>query len=681
MPKFFRTFAAFLRNPIRLREMIKQLLFLLGLFLIGNAPVFSQSIDDERILFTVADKPVSVGEFVYIYDKTNGDKADYSRESLEEYLDLYVKFKLKVARARAMQVDTIQSLQNELEGYRRQLADNYLIDRTITDGLVRTVYDRMQQDVSFSHILVKVSADAPAEDTLRAYQKAQDILKQLQKGGDFGELAAQYSEDASSKDRGGKVGYFTAPFPNGFHQLEAATYETPPGKVVGPCRTSIGYHLVRVDDRRTARGEMEVAHILIRTNKRDSAVARQLADSLHQVLEQGEMSFDAMANTFSEDGKTSRNNGYIGFFGISQYQKSFEDAAFGLERDGSFSEPVQSSVGYHIIKRISRRPIQPFNVERRRLETRIKSDARFAELRAQLLEDIKQRENFRENEQVLKEFTGSLTDTFFTFRWKAPAPAGRTLFTLGADYEVSLSTFADYLARASRQRAAASGQKSPTQTAMELYDDFVDDQLLKYEESKLEENYPEFRSLMREYEEGILLFEATKMEVWDKAAQDSAGLQKFFDEQLQGKYRWGQRARTTVYTLTPEARTLAEQVRQFAKGHTMEETLDEFNAPSKTLVTATEEFFERSRKPALQSVAFEAGTTTEPASEEGRSELTFLKIEEIVSPQPKTLDEARGYAIADYQDELERRWVEGLRKQYAVEINKKVFDSLVKKQK
>lgn len=658
--------------------MIKQLLALTSLFFVGLATLSSQSIDDERVLFTVADQEVTVGEFVYIYEKTNGDKADYSRANLEEYLDLYTKFKLKVARSRAMQLDTIQSLQRELEGYRRQLADSYLIDRTITDKLVEAAYSRMLSDVELSHLLIPVAQNAAPADTLLAYEKAAGLLNELKQGAKFEALAAQYSQDPNTKERGGKVGFLTAPFPNGLHRLERAAYNTKVGEVTGPHRSRAGYHLLRIDARRPARGEVEVAHLLIRTENRSREAAAALIDSLHTVLVEGQTSFVDLVETYSEDAKTKNDEGYIGFIRINQVELVFENAAFGIERDDSFSEPIQSSVGFHIIKRISQRPIQPFNVERPRLETTIKRDARFEEAKAQLLLDIRQKAGFQENREVLLDFAQSLTDTFFTFRWKAPAPQGKMLFKLGRDYNVTLDDFAQYLVSASRQRSGLKRSSTPEEGALKIYDTFVDDQLLKYEESKLEENYPDFKALMREYQEGILLFEATKMEVWDKASQDTAGLKAYFDETLAGKYRWAPRARTTVYTMSPQARALAAQIRRFAAEHSPEETLAEFNSPSKQLVRAEEELYERSRQPKLQSVPFEAGTTTEPFAAEGSSEVSFLKIEEIVPAAAKSLDQARGYAIADYQDELERRWVAQLRETFEVSVNKKVFNSLVK---
>ncbi len=632
---------------------------------------------DERVLFTVENDPVTVEEFSYIYSKTNGEQADFSEASLQEYLDLYVKFKLKVQRAKEMRLDTIAALQEELAGYRRQLADSYLIDRAIGDQLIQEAYEHMQQDADISHILFSVRKGASPRDTLAIYQRAMEAYNRIQKGEDFADLAKELSEDRYSKEKGGRIGYTTALYPAGLHQLEYAAFSQPVGEVSKPVRTGAGYHLLKVHERRAARGEIEVAHILVRVQNDADVAAKAKIDSLYQVL-QGGANFEQLARTASEDKRTANNNGYLGFFGISRYEKAFEDAAFALSDDNDYTRPVRTSLGWHIIKRISRKEIQPFQTEKARLEGKVRQDARFEEAKKALLVRIRTENNLEENSILLDRYIASLSDTFTTFRWKAPAQLSEeVLFTLDGGYEVTLGELQTYYGKATRDRVTYAREGDKLSVALRLYGSFMDDQLLKYEESQLEKRYPEFRNLMREYEEGILLFEATKMEVWDKASQDSVGLAKFF-EGIPGKYRWAPRARTTVYRISTNYKDQADAIRAYAADHTAQEVKTKFNAAEQIMVVTEEETYEKFRNTDLSEITWEPGAMTDVIENQRSRSLKFFKIEEVIPEGNKSLSEARGYVIADYQDQLEKQWVEDLRKSYEVKIDQKVFRSLVR---
>jgi peptidyl-prolyl cis-trans isomerase SurA len=656
--------------------MVKQLLLLTALLLCCLPLCRAQTSTDDRTLFTVDGKPVTVGEFVYIYTKTNADQADFSEPSLREYLDLYTKFKLKVARAREMRLDTIKILQEELAGYRRQLADSYLTDRAITDPLAQELYERIQRDVDLSHILITVASDAAPADTLAAYRRIASVKSQIEAGKfDFAAAAQEFSADRFSAERGGRVGYLTAPLPDGLYNLETVAYTATPGQLVGPIRTKLGYHLVQVNGSRPARGEIEAAHILVRTEDRPEGMVIARIDSIYQALENG-ADFRALAARTSEDARTAEKGGYIGFFGINRFEKAFEDAAFALDNDGDYSRPVRSQVGFHIIQRISRKGIQPFNLERPQLERKVKADTRFAIARRQMLERIKQRADFRQREPVLDRFVASLTDTFRNFRWTAPEPSPQVLFEMNNDFRVTQGDFTNWLQNHSRERLAAGRSQSPQQAARELYATFVEEQVLRYEENQLEKNYPDFAALMREYEEGILLFEATKLEVWDKASQDSVGLAKFFADH-RAEYRWDERARTTVFLVGLKYEDQLPAIRAYAMGHDAAAVQERFNTDGNVVVSLDEATYERERIPELRDAPWEVGTVTEATTNRSSGGATFYKIETILPPAPKALDEARGYVIADYQDQLERDWIEELSHRFKVKVNKKVFESLI----
>lgn len=657
-------------TPMALRRTILMMMLLLS-------TIALQAQEKDPVLFTVAGEPVAVSEFKYIYEKTNGQAADYSRQSLREYLDLYVRFKLKVQRAEEMQLDTIPSLQRELAGYRRQLADSYLIDREVTDKLVREAYERIKQDVDISQILVALPPTALPEDSARAYRKAMGIVERLEKGESLEAVAREVSDDKTVERNGGHVGYVTALFPDGYYALENAAYTLPEGQISKPVRTSAGYHIIRVNDRRPARGEMEGAHLMLRLKDQNSDALKVRIDSIYQALQNG-ADFEEMTRKYSEDSYTADKGGYIGFFGINRYEDVFEDAAFSIEEDGGYSKPFKSSIGWHIIKRISKRDIQPFDIAKRRLETQIKKDRRHEAARQALIETVKKEADFTEYAEPLEALKASLTEDFMSFRWQ-PAPEinlDAVLFTLKTDFEVTLGDFTEYLSRNSRQRSSLGRGANPEYVAGKLYGDFVDDKIMEYEESKLEKKYPEFKYLMQEYEEGILLFEATQREVWNKASQDSAGLAQFHDR-IKSKYRWDERARVSVYYLNADSRDIIDEVRDYAKNHNAEEVLAKFNAEDKIVISVEEKLLEKTKNTELIGTRWSEGALSGTKQNNRNQSLSFMKIEEILPVANKTLDEARGYIIADYQDYLESQWVEQLKDSYKVDINEKAFEDLV----
>lgn len=653
--------------------MITRMLFLFLFFFVSTFPLVAQA--DDPILFTVENTPIHRSEFLYIYTKTNGKQADFSKKSLEEYLELYIKFKLKVQRAKEMQLDTIPQLKQELAGYRRQLADSYLIDKEVTDKLVQEAYERIKQDVEISHILINLRPNATPTDTVAAYQKIKSIKERLEKGEDFTAVAKATSNDRSAQRNGGKIGYIKAVLPNGLYNLENAAYSLPLGQLTGPIRTDMGYHLLIIHNRRPARGEIEAAHILLRKKGNNGPILKAKIDSIYQVILK-ENNFDLMTQQFSEDKTTANKKGYIGFFGIGRYDPIFEDAAFALQKDGDISKPFETQIGWHIVKRISRKGIQPYEIEKSRLETKIKKDGRFEKAQKAMVARIKAENNFQQDMKVLDKFIATLTDTFLTFRWKAPVKkSSAQLFSL-ANNSTTLGEFTDYLGRASRQRIRMGRSTDLKYAVYTLYDNFVVESCFKFEESQLEKKYPDFKSLMREYEEGILLFEATKMLVWDKASQDTTGLKKFF-EGVRGKFRWTERAKTSTYRVGLAHKNRIEEIRAYAKNHSSKEVLAKFNTDTESIVTVTENAYEKGRFPDKE-VPWEVGQVSSGKEVEKLKVIQFFKIEELLPVANKTLKEARGYVVADYQDYLEALWVKKLRKQYKVKINQKVFKGMIR---
>ncbi|MCB0706062.1 MAG: peptidylprolyl isomerase [Saprospiraceae bacterium] len=656
----------------------RNIAIVLGLVFCSLAAFGQPGSAEDPVLFTVNDRPVLVSEFNYIYTKTNGEEADFSEASLEEYLNLYTKFKLKVEKARDMQLDTIPALQQELEGYRRQLADSYLIDREVTERLLREVYDRQSQDVDISHILIPVPTSNL--DTSIAYNLALSALEDLNKGLTFADVAQRYSKDKSVAQNKGHIGFVSAMFPNGLYALETAAYSAPIGKPVGPIRTTAGYHVLVVHSRRPARGEVEVAHILIRTPEEGITTDPKVTiDSIYQVLMAGG-DFDALARELSGDKMTAGRGGYIGIFGINKYEKAFEDASFALENPGDYSKPFKTTAGWHIVKLISKKELGPYNQAKGGIQAKVKRDQRFEEAKEAMIKRIRKENNFLEFNTTLNAFIPTLGEDFLTFRWKATGEKSEELlFAFGNNYKVTLGDFTTYLENSSRDRIRMARTATPESAVRDLYQQYVDEKALEFEEKQLAQKYPEFKALMREYEEGILLFEATKMLVWDKAAQDTSGLIAYY-ESVKGRYTWRERAVVSTYSIkSVNAKTL-KKVKKYIRKHNPDEVMAKYNTdPENPMIIHSERTYEEERARVLDNMEWKAGAISEFEMNEREGTASCFKIEKILPEQGKTLDEARGYIIADYQDHLERKWVNELKKEYPVVINTPVFKSLIKK--
>jgi peptidyl-prolyl cis-trans isomerase SurA len=630
--------------------------------------VFAQ--EDNRTLFTLDGRTITVSEFEYVYNKNNlNNLSDYSRESLEEYLDLYINFRLKVREAEALGYDTIGAIQEELAGYRKQLANSYLTDREILDDLLEEAYDRNTQVVSVSHILVLFEGD----DTMSAWKEVQSIEKQLDRGKTFESLAKQYSDDTATGKNGGFLGEFTV-FQT-FYDFENAMYETPIGEVSKPVSSKFGYHLLKVNDRKENPGRILVAHILKKYPKKgtaeDSASAEAAIKVIYDEILSGEISFEDAAMQYSDDKTSSVKSGQLPWFSVGQMVEQFANAAFALKEDGQISEPIESPYGWHIIKRISAQPIMSYADTKYQLKKKIEKDERARQARLALVERIKEEHGFSENADAYEDILAEITDNFMFGKWRAADKTifDETLFTIG-EKEVGQVDFVSYL---------ETYHRSPVQGTMEdavkrYYENYVAEQVLTFEEDKLEAKYPEFKALMQEYRAGILLFELTDKKVWSRAIEDASGL-KAYHEEHKTDYLWDERLQVVVYHCK-DAES-AELARKLAsKGKSSEVILKKANKGGEDKVTAIEGKYQKGQYDLIDNINWVPGLSQNVKNPDGS--ITFVDVIGVVPPEPKELHEAKGYIVSDYQDYLEKEWVQELRAKYPIEVNEEVFESLIK---
>ena len=575
-----------------------------------------------------------------------------------------------------MKLDTIQSLVNELAGYRKQLAKSYLTDREITEALVKDAYDRSLKEVNVAHILVKCDENANPADTLAAYKKAMEIRKRLIKGEDFGKLASELSDDPSANQNKGDIGYFSV-FQT-VYPFESAAFNTKAGEISFPVRTSFGYHLVKGIAQRPAQGEVLVAHILRKfpenaTAEQKDAVARQI-DSIYSQLVSGKLAFADAVAKYSEDRTSKGKNGELPWFSTGRMVPDFERGAFALKANGELSKPVQTTYGWHIIKRIDKKTIPTFEEAKADFKRKVERDARSQVAKSFLIDRIKKENGFSENVPNKVLFFKVVDSSLVYGRFIADSlklDLKKPLFVL-AGKTYSLSDFAKNIEKTNRRRS----DKNKDQLLTEYYDNFVAQTCLEYEESQLENKKPEFASLMKEYRDGILLFELTDRKVWNFALKDTLGLNKFY-EANKNKYKWNERVEVEIFNCS-DKKIAQEAYKLAAKSKTagdIQLKLNKENINSKVSVIPGK--YEKGQYDVVDQTNWVVGTS--PLKMLADSSYQFVRINKVSKPEPKTLKEAKGFIISDYQEFLEKNWMEELRAKYPIIVSNEVFRALIKK--
>jgi len=600
-----------------------------------------------------------------------------SEKELRSYLDLYTLFRMKVAEAGKQQLDTVASIDRELSNYRKQLAKNYLTDEQITNKLIHEAYDRMKENVKVAHIMVTCP---PGGDTLLPRKKIDSIYKLIDtKAQTFEALAMACSDDKSSGAKGGEIGYITSL--QYVYPFETAAYNTPKGKISAPFRTQFGYHIVKVLDRRADKGEIKVAQILIQVSKSKGEegvkAARMRADSVMTMLKGG-ANFADMVAKYSDDKFTVADSGVMKQFGSGRMVQVFEDAAFALKKPGELAGPIQTEFGFHIIKLLGKYPLKPYDTLYTQLKRKVENDARAQTAKDIFFEKIKAQNGFKEfhdnytevyNKLIAIPDTGADAKTIKPDEFRNMSKP--ILVMAGKNY--TQSDFVAFLYNLSRGKLNGS---RPT-VIRDAYSLFVNNLVTDFQEHKLVEENPEFKMLMTEYKDGIMLFELMDRNVWSKASKDSAGLKAFY-ETHKGKYMWEPGFEGAVYKFKNKATYDTGMIMIRQKKYTEEEIAKAVNTndrPDGVTVQRGRYEFSRYKDATLADLSGD-GIKVIPGDNGGYTVVVAKQV--FAAPAPKSLDEARGYVVAEYQDYLEKQWNEKMRHDYPVKVNEQVFKSMVK---
>lgn len=626
----------------------------------------------DPVLITISGEQVPRSEFERVFKKNNRDSVN-SEESIREYLDLYINYKLKVREAESLKMDTSEAFKTELAGYRKQLAQPYLTDKDVSEQLVKEAYDRLNKDVRASHILLKLEDNSLPKDTLAVYNRIMKLRDMIMKGADFNKIARDSSEDPSAKENGGDLGYFTGM--QMVYPFESAAYTTKPGQVSMPVRTRFGYHLIKVMDVRQAQGEIHVAHVMVRTAKDapDStlAAAEKKIREAHAEIKKG-TPWDSVVVKYSEDKGSMKKGGELPWFGTGRMVPEFEKAAFALKNDNDISEPVRTVYGWHIIKKLEGRGVAPFEEKKQELKQMISRDSRNDASRNSMVQKIKKEYKFTELTKNKDEIINSLDSSIVNGDWDLNKAENfnKTLFTLSdasGSKNYTQQDFAKYLSTHQTKRAAA----NPKAVGYSMYNEWVNEMLLAYEEEHLDIKYADFRNLMKEYRDGILLFDLTDKMVWSKAVKDTAGLEAFY-EKNKNNYMWGERADASVYTCknTSVADELRKQLKKGKKSP--DEIIQSLNKNDASAVSKKDGIYAKGDE-LMEAAGWKTGISENINRNGG---VTVVHIKKLLPAMPKSLEEAKGVITADYQSNLEKEWIAELRSKYPVQVDEAVLQTL-----
>lgn len=626
----------------------------------------SYTLAQKNTIVTIDQKPISIEEFEYYYNKNNTNDLQ-QKMPVEEYMQLFVNFKLKVHQAYMLQMDTAQTFKQELEGYRNQLIKPYLTDNEKIDDLVKEAYQHLLEDVDVSHILIRLNANPTPADTIAAYTKAMTAYKRVTNGESFEKIAVEFSEDPTVQENKGRLGFITGMMV--VYPFEKTAYTTPVGQVSAPIRTRFGYHIIKVHDKRKTQGERLVAHILKRipedaSEKQKAAIERSIK-SIYEDLAKG-ADFQRLAQANSDDQSSANKGGEISWVGTGKTTPEFENAVFNLQNIGDISQPVKTEFGWHIIKLLDKRDIMTLQEAYPLIEPRVKTDERASIIANSFIEKLKKTYNFKSYPTNLHALHTLLTQP------------NDNILEQTKTYNLPIYTFADQVITQSDLIVFLHQQnytKNPIDLSLLdiLANQVANNTIIKYENSMLEKKYPEFGLLMNEYKEGILLFNISNEMVWSKASKDIEGLTDFFEKNKKS-YAWDKPRfkGAIIYCDSKQSFKTAKKIAKATPEKELSTKLKQtLNSNEKNAVKIETGLFAEQTNPVVDKLVFKKGKL-----EKNNDYPYIFTSGNIQKHYPDSYQDIRGIVINDYQNYLDKQWIEELRSKYPIVIDTSVLNSL-----
>lgn len=569
------------------------------LFFCLLASALGLSAQSDAVLMTINGRPIYASEFLYIYQKNNQEANTADVKTMDEYLDLFVNFKLKVAEAESQGIDTTEAFFKELKGYRGQAAQKYLRDEQALDSLVKLSHHRMQYMRRARHIVIACGQNASDSAREAAMEQINDLRTRALAGEDFAALAHEYSQDPSAKENDGELGW-VIPF-RYVYSFEDAIYNTPVGEITPVFVSPYGVHIALVEEEQLTQ-EVHAAHIMKMVKKGDDDSdlrAKQQIDSIYEVLQAG-ANFEQTAMNLSDDKGTAVRGGDLGWFSKGMMVPEFENTVYSLD-EGGISTPFRSQYGWHIAILYAKREVQPLDSIHSQVMRQVQRDQRVEE-----------------------------ADKAFIRRTRA-------------EYHLS--------------------------------DNLSDDEVRQYADDHLEDKYSEFRHLVQEYHDGILLFDISLNQVWDKASKDTVALTRYFEEHKK-EYRWNEPRFKgyLIYAKDKESARRAQIIIKTANPDSVNSYIaHRINNDSVKLVRVEQGLWRKGQNPAVDKFGFKTKVKDYQPNEKYPVVMTCKG---KVLRHPEVYTDERGKVTSDYQDQLEAEWVQQLRDRFEVVIDYDVFNRL-----
>ena len=651
---------------MKLKHFAVFLFFLL--FLKLNAQIVKN-----QILFTVADDSITVAEFLRVYNKNLDLVQDESQKDVDEYLNLFTNYKLKLKEAKALGLADKPSYIRELSNYRQQLAKNFLTDNKVTSHLIEEAYERVANEVKASHILIRVAENASPEDSLVAYN---DIVKLRERTVKEGFEKVMKEVHNGQTIYGEELGYFS-----GFkmvYPFESAAYKTNVGDISQPFRTQFGYHIVHVTDKRESRGERTVAHIMVVDKKGDTIAnsSETRIQEIYKKLQQGE-DFEALAKQFSDDSNSAPKGGMLMPFSGGQLSApEFEEVAFSLAEIGDVSKPFKSQFGWHIVKLYGKKPVDSYEAMKPELEAQVKRDARSKIIDNALHAKLRKKYQVGDKQPSLAYFTSLLNEEYYKRTWQLPAnfEANEPLVKIG-DKQIVFKDFGDYLIKYQRN---IYGREPFDIIVSKAYETFLNEQVTAYQEDNLEVENEEFAHIVNEYRDGLLLFDLMEQNIWNTSKTDSLEIQNYYENNKE-TYNWPERADAIVAS-SANKKVLTKVSKLLESQMELEQIKKLVNNNGEVHVIFTVDTMDIKHQALPKNFKFEKGLSK---IHKHNDTYVLVQVKDIIPKKLKTFEEAKGAVIGDYQTFKENNWIKELKAKYKVQVNQEALSevkSQIKKQ-
>lgn len=688
---------------------------LLGLF---HFQMAAQN-NNDPVIFEINGKPIYKSEFMREFLRSVGKDPNAAptactyekRQALTDYVDLFVNFRTKLVDAYAQGYDTVPTLVKELKGYRDELAAPYLIDSATMDRLLHEAYERNHYTLNAKHIFVKCSRNESPEDTLKAFRKINEFYQRVLNGDDFTTVAKDAvayrfesevvdPEDPRRKDNG-DLGNFTV-F-DMVYSFESAAYALEPGQVSKPVRSDYGYHVIKLISKTPLFGKSTFQHIWFAHNSRADYTEYRANEAYKQLMDGTD--WNKVCFNYSDDNTTAANGGLIQDAPVNKIPPEYAGVIASL-KPGEISKPFQSEYGWHILKLLKRDSIASFDEMAPYYKQRMTRDSRSVQPRAQFIEQCKEKYHFKDYTKVfmksdnakhekvylasLDQCLAALNDSIYAKTWKfndSMITDTRTLFSI-ADKGFNSVDFLKYI-EAHQINGYRERNLRPLEHFMNTrYQSFIDEKVLEYADSQLEKENPEFEALINEYRNGLMIFSYNDKNIWGKAILDTVGFQHFYDKtsanhdinnEADAPYFWNERAAVTLIKVLDSSYIAPEKAMKVfqkatKKGWTKGQIADEIfeTVKNNDHFSVTTDIVEQDHQNILKSNQWRKGIYLLPQPKG----YILVRVDRLIDPCLKSIKEARGYYINDYQAFLEQQLIQNLRKKYNVIVHQDVIDEI-----